>query len=75
MRAMKDWWARIVFAVCILIVLIPAGLEITFVKDFYRGHPLVSYLLIVVLVLSVGWWLRNQSEQRIAKPINGTAKD
>ena len=53
------------FVAFVLILLIPSSIEIAFITDFYRTHRFLTGLLIVLLIVGIGYWLRSQSEMKL----------
>lgn len=65
---MKRALMKLGFVAFILIILIPSRIEVAFVTDFYRTHPFLTGLLIVLLIAGIGYWLRSQSEIKLNRP-------
>jgi hypothetical protein len=65
---MKRALIKLGFVAFVLILLIPSRIGIAFVTDFYRTHPFVTGLLIVLLLSGIGYWLRSQSEMKLNRP-------
>ena len=69
---MYIWWSeqmerllmKLGFVAFVLILLVHSSIEIAFIADFYRTHRLLTELLIVLLIVGIGYWLRRKSEMK-----------
>jgi hypothetical protein len=52
----------------LLLVLIPGPYESKFINNAYHQHPGTMAMVIVVLALAFGWWVRNLTEVKLKKP-------